>query len=260
MEDSTLMQFKAITSFVKDLSEVFGKMQKSLALYSRLLEKTGIMHTGPIQKHIEAFKLFCMNNREAIRERNISKISHPRISYSDEKVYIDIPSIFKLADNDTKKVIWSHILTISALVDPENNAKKILKENMTSSKVDLDLGDGKEGEFLTNLISKVESSIKPEEIGDNPMNAISSLMSSGVLPELIGSMQNGLTNNELDLSKLMGTVQGLIGQMGGSEGMQSAGIDLNAMMGMMSGMMGGGGMSQPVIEEVVESKDFNEVD
>jgi hypothetical protein len=251
MEDSTLIQFKAITSFVKDLNEVFGKMQKSLALYARLLEKTGIMNTGPIHKHIEGFKFFCINNREAIRERDVTKISQPRITYSGDKVFIDVPSIFKLADNDTKKVIWSHILTISALVDPENNAKKILKENLSSTKVDLDLGEGKESEFLTNLISKVESSIKPEEVGDNPMNAVSSLMSSGVLPELIGSMQNGLTSGELDLSKLMGTVQGLMGQMGGSEGMQSAGIDLNAMMGMMSGMMGGGG-SQPVIEEVDE--------
>ena len=39
-----LIIFKAICNFVSDINENFGKFHKSLQLYSRLIEKTSVIH------------------------------------------------------------------------------------------------------------------------------------------------------------------------------------------------------------------------
>lgn len=245
MDDSSLMSFKAIASFVTDLNEVFGKRQKSLALYARLIEKTGITNEKPILKHIDAFRSVCIANREALQTQDKSKLADVQISYSD-RVYIDLKHIFNMAEKEpeTIPIIWKHLLTISALLDPSSNAKKILKENVDKSKIIG--GDSKEEKFLSSLIDKVEQSINPDELNGNPMSAISSIMSSGVITDLIGNMQSGLSNGDLDLNKLMGTVQGMMSKMGGMPG-GNGGMggmpDLSSMMNMMGPMMTGmGGM------------------
>ena len=54
-------------------------------------------------------------------------------------------------------------------------------------------------DFLTNIIEKVEQNVSPN---DNPMEAISSIMKSGIFQELITGMGSGLQNGTLDLNKL----------------------------------------------------------
>ncbi len=83
-------------------------------------------------KHISAFKQFCVSNREAISHKNESEVKEWVVSYSTN-VSIDFKQLFSLADKETKGVIWNHILCISALVDPANKAKEILKENIKAS-------------------------------------------------------------------------------------------------------------------------------
>ena len=51
---------------------------------------------------------------------------NPVLEYSD-KVFINFSDIFKESDAETSNVIWNHLLTISALVDPSSKAKEILK-------------------------------------------------------------------------------------------------------------------------------------
>lgn len=243
MDDTTLIAFKAIASFVNNLSEEFGKRQKSLALYGRLIQKTGVVHEKPILKHLDAFRSFCVSNREAISSLDKNKISQSRISYS-ENVYIDISHVFNMADKETSDIIWKHILTISALVDPANNAKQILKENISKKK---ETGEpANEDEFLSSLIEKVESSIDPNSMSEDPMQAVNGLMSSGVFTELIGSMQSGLSNGNLDITKLLGSVQNMMGKMNPDAGAGNApGMpDLSSMFSMLGAMggMGGGGM------------------
>jgi len=249
MDDTLLISFKAICSFIKDLNEEFGKRQKSLALYSRLIEKTGIMHETPIKKHLEAFKSFCMYNREAIAKQDRHSILEPKIMYS-ERVYIDMNHIFSMAEKDkeTTEIIWKHILTISAILDPSNNAKKILQEHIDKSKSKG--SECKEEEFISSLIDKVEKSIDPSQVSDNPMQAISQMMSSGVITDLIGNMQSGLSSGDLDLNKLMGTVQGMMSKVGG--GNDTGMPDLGGMMNMFGGMMGGGNI--PNVSEVDEDE------
>lgn len=228
MNDNSLIAFKAISNFTSELGELFGKRQKSLRLYCRLIEKTTISNDKPILKHIGAFRKFCVENKDSIMKKETSFSSTPSISYSDN-VYINMKDIFKLVDddddNDTRHAIWNHLLTIMALVDPSSNAKEILKKSIDS--------EGNESKFLTDIVSKVESVVDPNT--SNPMEAVSSLMSSGVFTDLLGSMSSGINNGELDLGKLMGVVQSMAGNLS-----ETTGGDANSPnpMAMLTTMLG----------------------
>ena len=66
MNDTSLIAFKAISNFILELSEEFGKNQHSLKLYSHLIEKTQIVHEKAIMKHMASFREFCVKNRDKI--------------------------------------------------------------------------------------------------------------------------------------------------------------------------------------------------
>ena len=232
--DTSLVTFKALSNFCISLEEVFGKKQRSLKLYVRLITKTTLSHEKAIKKHIKAFRDFCISNRDALEVKDASKLTMDKISYS-ERVFIDIKSILSIADKETTAVIWKHLLTISALVDPTGKARQILKDSSKKSG-----GSGLEENFLSDIIGKVEKHVDPDA---NPMDAISSIMKSGVFAELIGGMGDGLQNGSLDLGKLMGTVQSMVSNLSEGEGGGGGeGMDLiSSMMGSMNAGAGEGG-------------------
>jgi hypothetical protein len=222
-----LISFNAIATFTKELGILFSSDQRSLKLYCHLINKTTISHDTPMKKHIDAFRKFCVANREAIISKDVKKLTFNSVIYS-KRVYIDFKKIFEWADKDTGIIIWEHLLTISALVDPEGKAKEILKQ----------ISSGSESNFLSNIISKVEGTVGSNS---NPMEAISSIMKSGVFSEIMGSMNTGLDSGSLDIKKLMGTVQGMVSALGSSAGNQEGGGDAMSMITtMMSGMMSNG--------------------
>ena len=255
--DTSLICFKAISNFTSELGELFSKKQRSLKLYCRLINKTTIVHDKSIKKHIDAFRRFCVTNRDAIVKKSVDDLTMSKISYS-QRVFIDMIEIFNLSDKDTANVIWQHLLCISAIVDPAGKAKELLKENLAAGKT-----GGDETNFLTDIIDKVEANVDPDA---SPMEAVSSIMKSGIFTDLIGGMNNGLENGSLDIGKLMGAVQGMVGQLGdktggdpqaegamnmlstmmgglgaGGEGGDGAPDIAGMMQGMMSGLSGGGG-------------------
>ena len=257
MEDRTLIIFNAISKFVKELDEHFGSKQKSLQLYSRLISKTTIIHDEPIQKHINAFQKFCVNNRNAIKQTNPNLIEDQNITYSD-RVYINMHNVFKNADKDSQHTIWKYILNLSALLDPSNRAKDILKTKISSEN-----GESKnEDNFLSNIMNQVEDQVDPTNMS-NPMEAVSSIMSSGLFSNLVGGMNDGLQNGELDLGKLMGSVQKMIGNL--SEMTKDLPKDPNTpdisgMVGQMTNMMSeltSNIDTEPTIKEVNSTTDEN---
>ena len=241
MEDNTLIVFNSITKFVHSLNECFGEKQRSLQLYSRLIEKTTIIHEGPIQKHIAAFKTFCETNKDAIYEKDETKFTEHQITYS-ERVFINMKDIFQNASTEEKETIWKHFLLLMTRMDPTGRAKKILKETLKKSKESND----NEENFLNNIINKVEQNVSPS---DNPMQAVSSVMSSGLFTDLIGSMTSGLNNGELDLGKLMGTVNGMVNNIAEKSDMppEMAGMmsQMTGMMNKLNEMQGSGGLKNP---------------
>jgi len=229
-----LIAFKAISEFTKELCENFTSKDKnhSLKLYEHLLNKTTLTHEKAIKKHIDAFREFCVSNREAIANKNLSLLVKKTVVYSS-RVYIDFNNIFKDADTETSNIIWKHLLTISALVDPAGKAKEILKNNT----------DSKEANFLSDIINKVESNVNPNS---NPLEAISSIMSSGVFNDLITGMNSGIQNGDLDLGKLMGTVQTMCTSLSSDINLSSDSNDnpmnmINSLMSNMGASASGGG-------------------
>jgi hypothetical protein len=243
---SNVHVFKLINNFVEELSNVFGQKQKGLLLYKRLLEKTGLIHDKPIIKHVEAFKTFCVNNRESIFEMDYLKIKDSKISYSDN-VYIDMKTIFKMSDPSTSKVIWRHVLTISAFVDPENNTRSLLVNAQDKQH------SSDEKEIIDSFIAKIGSSVDLEKMNkDNPMETVGKLMASGVLTDSLNSLQKGLKNGSLNMGKLLATIQNTCaglskdgaGGGGGGGGLGAGMPDLTSMMSLMSTMNFASGASK----------------
>ena len=76
-----------------------------------------------------------------------------------------------------------------------------------------------EEDFLSNIIQKVSSSINVEDNND-PTKMMSNLMSSGIFSELVDDMNNGFNNGDLDLGKMMSSLQGVMGNLSNAiEGM-----------------------------------------
>jgi hypothetical protein len=228
--DYNLLTFKAISDFTKELGEMFATKDKnhSLKLYEHLLNKTTLTHEKAIKKHIDAFRDFCVANREAIINKDYTSFTSKRVVYSS-RVYIDFLNIFKDSDKETSSIIWKHLLTISALVDPAGKAKKVLQESK----------DSKEANFLSDIINKVESNVKPNS---NPLEAVNSIMSSGIFNDLLSGMNSGIQNGELDLGKLMGTVQTMCASLGdmnnsGGEGVSGDGNPMANMGNVLNGLM-----------------------
>jgi hypothetical protein len=234
--DTSLICFKAISAFCSELGKLFGKKYRSLKLYCRLISKTTLSHDKAIHRHIEAFKVFCVRNRQAIIDKQSNMFETDIVEYSS-RVYINVKHIFEVADSDTQQVMWKHLLIISALVDPAGEAKKILRDSLKSHAENN--GDGNktvhETAFLENIITKIESHVDPTS--SNPMEAVSTIMQTGIFTELVNDMNSGLNNGKLDMSKLMGMVQGMMSSMekvGGEDATQS----INMINTMMSSMVG----------------------
>lgn len=232
MTDTSLIAFKAISNFTTELSSIFGDKFKPLKLYCHLVKKTNIMHEKAIARHIDAFKTFCLEDREAIISRNVRKLSTEKISYS-KPVYIPIKDVFEDADPDIRDDIWKHILTISAILDPAGNAKNILKGK-----------GGNEADFLSDIISSVEKNVDPN--CKDPMVGLASVMKDGTFTNMVTKMGQGLQDGSLDIGKLMGSVTGMIGELSGKAGDVEGGQEAMSMVSnMMSGITGATNGDQP---------------
>ena len=180
-----LQAFQTILDFVTNLNEFFGEGNRSLGLYYRLISKMSFQDDDLILRHLGVFKEFCVLNRTSIL--NQSHITHPKIQFS-EKIYIDINYILKSADNETTQVIWDYILAISALLDPENNAKEIYAGKHAS-----------EG-LMTQAFPQVD-------MMSSMMGMMNSMMAGGGLDGIMGMMAGGggegLGGGGLDLSGIL---------------------------------------------------------
>lgn len=206
-EDNVFL-FKCIVDFIHSLNELYGEKYHNLQLYDLLMEKTGIVHEEPIRKHIHLFYEFVRENEDSILERSPTLIKVWKIEYS-EKVYIDLKPIFEEASDDDKQCIWNHLLTLLAVLIPTSKAKQILKEMKEKKKKK---NKGNEEDFLTNIMDKVGKHIDPSKTS-NPAEMMTGIMSSGLFTELMEDMNKGMSNGDLDINKMMGSLQGMIGNL-----------------------------------------------
>jgi len=248
--------FSKISEFVSSLKDVICLNDKfhEVILYDHLLTKTKLSNKHAINKHIQLFNEFCIRNQDSIFSKDIKKMGQHKISYSS-KVYIDLYTILNLSelDKDIIDTIWNHLLVIQATIDPTSEAKEILRKLKETS--------SNEGKLLESFMTKIEKSIDKDKIGSDPLSAATSILKGGLLNDLVGSIDNGVKNGELDLGQLIGTVQQMLGGLTGQVGGENAN-PLGSMMIMMSqlmGMSGGNSSMDPdkmkaSIEEMVEKE------
>lgn len=222
--------FKAIQNFVSDLGEFFSSEIHSLALYERLITKTSLVHVEAVEKHIASFRKFLTENEDVILQKKGDFTGN--IAYS-QKVYINMNDVMKLnMEEDTRNTIWDHLLTLSAIVCLSQKAKDVLKAKSASSNLVKFEGKNDEDDFLNTIIAKVEKHVTPDTT--NPQEAISSIMSSNMIPELVNSLNTGISSGKLDLGKMMSSVQKMVGNIA-PEAQNDPNI-ANA-MGMLTNMM-----------------------
>lgn len=200
-----LAAFQHILDFVTNIQDHFGSVKNNsvrpINLYYRLISKMGFNDDDLILKHINVFQTFCVNNRDAIMNRDCKKIVNSRIEFSD-KIYIDMKYIFKSADAITTKVIWEYILAISRYVDPTEKVDELIKNLKHESA-------GKESNFIADMMETLGTQIN-DGGSTNPMEMIGGLMNSDLFTTMVGSMNSNIQNGDLDLGKLMGSMAGLV--------------------------------------------------
>lgn len=241
-EELNFKAFKAICNFVENLSDVFGSKFKSIKLYNRLTSKTEIVNDVAINKHLNIFKDFCIANQDAILSQNKLKFQQTKLSYST-KVYIDISNVLSLSDNETSKVIFQHLLTITALLVPTTDAKTVLEKVNTESdeSKDLIVCENETDELVLDIISFLENNIGHTT---NPLEAIMKLVSSGSLMTLIAKVKNAFASGK-DLGKIIASIQKVL-KSGKSEFVKGDDVvgalnSFQSFLPMLGGLMGNSG-------------------
>lgn len=245
--------FDCIKNFISDLVPIFGKKYRPLQRYNELLKRTTMLHKRAVERNIRIWSEFVITNREVIAENKEN--FKGTVKYSS-KIFVDMKTIFNLNnDSEIAESIWDHIKMISALLDPEIDASEYIKslkktqnDNVPMNPLaailgNLNLGggtteDGKEPsnpqELLqslggSNMISGLLGGLQSGDIDTTQIfsmfnSTISKLQESATTDDskeainevslLVKDMESG---KPPDMSKLMGTVSGLMSKMQASE-------------------------------------------
>lgn len=197
MNKKIINYFNTIVNFINELSSLYGKKTKPLTLYQHLLSKTTFSCKDAINKNVNLFKTFCIENKENILERKLP-LKNTLISYSS-KVFLDINEMMVFAKEDNNlETIWSYLLTFLAMTDPSSNAKNILKHK----------SDDNSKKFIDNIIGQLEDKVDPNI--EEPNVAIGTIWSSGILSNIIGDLNEGVESGELNMDGLIGTLSGML--------------------------------------------------
>lgn len=204
LSEQEIKIFHHIVNFIGAINEIHGEFYENIALYNILLEKTGLVHKEPVRKHISLFSDFLMENQKAILEKDSSAIMNGRMEYSS-KVYLDFQELLKITDDENRGVIWQHLLALLAVVDPLSKAREIIAANGEED-------DKTESNFISNIVQKVTENIDENKMKD-PAEMVNSILGSGIFTDLVQDMNQGITSGELDLSKMMGGLQAIMGDL-----------------------------------------------
>lgn len=213
MDEKYVKAFNAVVTFVNDLWEVFGEPKKAspLALYRRLIDHIKFTDVDAINKALCGFRQFLATNEEFILG-DIERIPRGEvIPYgTSERVYLEIQKYIYMTrdDKDTQEAIRHHLVTISAILEPDQKKIEELERRMES----MNLRETKEGEFISNIMNKAKGVMENTSV-ETPQQAIMGLLGSGVIPDMMSGLQQGVGSGEMDMRRLLTTMQSAIGAM-----------------------------------------------
>jgi hypothetical protein len=202
--------FKAIIEFTDQLNESFGKDDVNILKVYRIINKTPLTNRKVVDRHLVIFHTFLEENRQAIIARKPSEFVKEKIELT-EKIGMNLKETMIKCDETSRKAIWQHLFNIMYLFNPEDD---IIKTELKTSMAEQET---KENRFLMDTFSKFEQAMNENKKDDgapvDPMSMVSNLMQSGFLNDMIGNINNGVSNGNLDIKNLIGTVQNLLGNL-----------------------------------------------
>lgn len=216
-EETSNKAYEAIVSFVNDLWEVFGstKTKSSLMLYHRLIERNNSADEQFIEKVVSGFTLFLTLYEQNILKNELDKIPKGTvIDFGASKVIkLEIQKYIHQSDEEIREAIRQHLITISALLKPSQEKleqlRNIRNKQLENIKIDT---NSKEGEFINNIMQKAKMNMESVDT-DNPAAAIMGLFQGGLINDMMSGLKNGVDNGEMDMSKLLTTMQSAIGNL-----------------------------------------------
>lgn len=208
--------FEAIRSFVNDLWPLFGQPDKPypFTLYHRLLQRITVDQTESVQKVLNGFTTFLTKYDALLSTDDLDAIPPGTvIQYGDsERVAIEIQRfIHRTSDSTVATAIRSHLLTISALLNPNRDNLQRLetfngadRENPPAFQIDTTTTEGK---FIAGVMDKAKNSLEGTDMS-NPMSAFTKLAGSGILNDMMSSFAKGESNGKkLNARKMMRVMQ-----------------------------------------------------
>lgn len=198
--------FAIIVDFIKDLWDVFGDNTVTpLALYFRLTQHIKPGDVTAITKSVLGF-------HEFLQAFDLDEDLSPEVKIrygTSDKVYLEIGKYFTAADDDMKSAIRRYFLTISAVLEP--NKEKIEKMTQFEKKVaGLNINtDTAEGKFINGIMSKAKTTMENVHT-DDPMKAMMSIFSSGVVQDMVVGLQQGVGSGQMNTQRLLSTMQSAI--------------------------------------------------
>ncbi len=198
--------FKRIKEFVDNLHTVFGPKQKSLQLFHRLLQKTTIEQIEAYNRYINAFVEFCSKNQACILAKNtnlvVSQIVYTNVAKTSKlDIKIDMKQIFDAADVQDKNSIWKHLQGINVCFDSSADAIQAFQKSLNE--------DTPESQMINNIMNQVQSSIDPNSSAD-PMMSIMSLVTSGKLQDIMGTMTQSMSSGNIDIKKIFNSLHSVM--------------------------------------------------
>lgn len=266
--------FSAIKSFVIEIKNNYGGEYKPLALYGRLIEKTEVSNEVPVQKHINTFRKFVVNNREAILNKDESIFKVQKVKYNDN-VYFNVTHVFKIADNDSKAGIWEHLLVLSALLDKNSNAKNQLilaRQSQPQPNALMPVMSMLSNMLMGDMMGGGESNSG----GENPLGGIASLlgglggtsggeggmpdlgkifstfMNPDMLSKLTSTVSNSFSDGKLDLNMLLQSIGEVSEEMNLGLNLPKDASELKNGMDDVLKMFGNAGISEEQMTDMVD--------
>lgn len=256
------LKFGSIGEFVQQLSKYFDarthlddQILCKLALYERLIEKTGPTNVDPINRHLSEFEKWSINNMNACIHQNPEELNpeYSNILYN-ENVYLPLNAlILRIDDENVMKLMWKHILNISYKLTKKAEFKNCLLKMYTKKKSNKGKGNKsnkgcKEEELINSTMAQIKSELSHMKDVNSPKEVLTEMAKNGSFGKLLDTFTSGMEQGDIDMSKMFSIVLSKVGVCNENADMSG--------LGSMMKLIGGGNSSNN--EE--ESKMFEDLE
>ena len=200
MDDTKIDAFTAIQELVADLFEYFKpanpKTVTPLVLYNRLLKQIKMTDKDSIDKVINGFEKFFDEHEEDVINDTLEKLEIKTCIYFGEsqRIFIEIQNFLNKSDEDGKKVIRQHLLTISMILAPNKEKKKKLREIAEEN--------SPEAQLVNTFVDKFKN-METEMDPSKPPASLVDLLKDKQISSMFAEFTNQTENKKIDPKKMM---------------------------------------------------------